>query len=739
MRLGNRLLRAALAAMVVIAAAPAWAADTDWCSDTSQFKPGCERDCCLQWPRTYLHKVPRVACVGACWSKEKLQAAAQKVEEWKQEAVQTAVQTYNKVEEAVQSGIDAVKQTVDQGVQKVKEAICSTSAGKVVCDIVRDAANCYYSMKKTVNDAPAAARQAFDTLSRWKSGVGAVTASIVNSFGNLGKDLRAAIGECWSWISRSAKRVKQEVTEAVCSSSIGKPICDIVRDASECYHQVKSTVSKAPAEVAKAVKDLAYLQGGSGIVTKSLLQKLLSARAQVTQAVRTCRDWLGRSAMRVAEELCGKSETCRKFVEELKAAGITPANWTANKAKVFLIALRFAVPEGVTRKVALSAEISGAIYKVITGKVGGGVEAEVSRSGDLYTANFKLTQGAAVGVGYSKDGSEIGASVGVKMGDSASVTLNAANANDWKQLLMLGFGLGIRQGVSQLFAGGGKILLAISDFVLGKLGLSAPWDARFLSRLSILQERACEICLTADAVGKIGLKGIIDLGLSAKGETCLSAKFERKSKQLVLGFGNSAEVGGKVTAGDKIKGALEKVSGFLAGIKKWVAGKILNKVQDGLVGSAALGGSASITYSNVNWPPDAITCPMDVVVKAVAGKKPALGLSWSVTLKWGDTNSRAISFSLTPTRAPRLLDAAAMAMGPMGTFASLLASAAAGDTIKWTATVSTGHKLGKEIKEQGFGGGVSGELTTTKAAGSGSWKLADVLSGKVTGALSIPK
>src|SRR5262245_42348128 len=90
--------RLALVALAVLTAAAisapatrAFAADTDWCNDTKQFSAGCQRDCCMSYPREWVHKGPRLVCLADCYRKAAQQAVVQKVEEVKQK-VETKVE-----------------------------------------------------------------------------------------------------------------------------------------------------------------------------------------------------------------------------------------------------------------------------------------------------------------------------------------------------------------------------------------------------------------------------------------------------------------------------------------------------------------------------------------------------------------------------------------------------------------------------------------------------------------------
>ena len=264
----------------------------------------------------------------------------------------------------VQDGVKKVEQTVMNAGQKAVAALCNTSVGKPVCDIVKDAASCYWSVQKTIKDAPAQVKDAIKSLTRWNGGIAGVTLSIVKNFDSFRDNVRNAAKQCWDWVARSAKKIVDTAKEAVCRTSWGKPVCDVIADAADCYRQVRATVVSAPVAVRNAINSLARWQGGIAVATTGSVKSFSAVKRNVEGAIKACKDWAGRTTMKVAEALCGKNETCKKFIDALKAEGITTTNWTNNKAKVALVALRFAVPEGVSRKIALSAEISGAVYKV---------------------------------------------------------------------------------------------------------------------------------------------------------------------------------------------------------------------------------------------------------------------------------------------------------------------------------------------------------------------------------------
>src|SRR5439155_4216900 len=135
---------------------------------------------------------------------------------------------------------------------------------------------------------------------------------------------------CRDWLSRSAEKVAAAVKEAVCSTSAGKMVCDIIADAAQCYNQAREamrTASDIPWQLKNAVGALSQWKDGLASVKPQLVKVFGGFKTSVLASLRVCKEWLGRAVVKVGESVCRSNKTCKEVLEALKAEGITLDNW----------------------------------------------------------------------------------------------------------------------------------------------------------------------------------------------------------------------------------------------------------------------------------------------------------------------------------------------------------------------------------------------------------------------------
>jgi hypothetical protein len=104
---------------------------------------------------------------------------------------------------------------IDRGVATFVSKVCEAGAGKVACDIIRDAKTCYRRALEAEKEVP---KTLAEKLTPWAVfDLGTVTTVFVNSFSTA--KVRAAVDECKRWVASSAVKVG----EALCE---GNATCD---------------------------------------------------------------------------------------------------------------------------------------------------------------------------------------------------------------------------------------------------------------------------------------------------------------------------------------------------------------------------------------------------------------------------------------------------------------------------------------------------------------------------------
>jgi hypothetical protein len=533
----------------------------------------------------------------------------------------------------------------------------------------------------------------------------------------------------------------------VCDRSpVTKAICDAIPKAKECASKAVAAGKQLPGVLAQLAKTaVKTLLGGK---SDSDMQDF---KRQVSDALSECGRWASETAFSVVKAMCGENETCKSFMQLLADNGIDGSNWKDNISKILRLALRMAVPKGESKT--LSAGIEAQADVGVSVKGSRSISAEISRENDddVYTVNVTSSQAGAVGVGKSGGSASGSAMVGGSKAGTMTLTINAANERDWKELLMLGGGMFIDTFVRKLSPLGG-IALDVVNWIAEKVrGKPLPWDKKFMSRLGIVTGSGTEVCLTAELAGKIDLKKYVQLDLSGKGSICVNYAFDKGARTLALSFQRGLEGSASASLGPegeeklkKVKESLKSVEGKLKKISAWMAKKIKRKFKEKAkdwgekltnitkaVGGA-FGGAMTLTYKNVDWPKDGIGASPFDLVKVIGTRIPSFSEKYTFSATIGDSSGGTTTGLLELTSEcegllAKIGLAAGFAIGPHGMFANLLINAAASKTFNYTLKTTNSQSKDKEGKLVKVSVGFSGSRTID----SGKWSLGQLLNGQL--------